>query len=401
MKKAVKKSVSLALISLSALVLLIVGILFYISGVFQKEAYLEPWNKSYATQFGDPRVRLAAHGLLAASGHNMQPWRISLSGSEPMSLYLYADSSRMSKEADPLARQMMISQGTFLDYIDVAGQKLGYGVGLDLFPMGPYDEQSLAESMDTYPVAKLTLLKRPPQNTPLYDDLFLPDTNRTAYSPAPLTREQIEQLEAVSDGSSVSVRIVQDKDNLDKLGRYAMQGAAIEAAAASVAKESEDIFRANEHEKNQYRYGFSVEGQGTTGFMKHIMQGLVTLFPSMNSGKAASDRLIQSVQTAVNNTPAYALILTKDNSRKSQVLSGIVYSRLILEAHQLGLAMQPLSQVLEEYPQMQAPYQAIHREYAPEGGTIQMLVRLGRPIKEAPLSMRREVTELLTPADAK
>ncbi len=132
--------------------------------------------------------------------------------------------------------------------------------------------------------------------------------------------------------------------------------------------------------------------------MKHILQGLVTLFPSMNSGKAAADRLIESTRASVENTPAYALIISGDNSRESQVKSGIIYSRLILEAHGMGLVMQPLSQALEEYVEMTEIYREIHTEYA-NGGTIQMLVRLGRPAADAPNSMRRSVLELLINKD--
>ncbi|MNC64999.1 hypothetical protein D3C75_1152440 [compost metagenome] len=73
----------------------------------------------------------------------------------------------------------------------------------------------------------------------------------------------------------------------------------------------------------------------------------------------------------------------------------MLYSRLILTAHSLGLAMQPLSQAIEEYPEMNGIYSDIHRSYAPGGGTIQMLVRLGTPLTEVPLSMRRDVQELI------
>ena len=98
---------------------------------------------------------------------------------------------------------------------------------------------------------------------------------------------------------------------------------------------------------------------------------------------------------AVDHTPAYAMILSKDNTRFSQVKSGMLYSKLILAAQRQGLVMQPLSQVLEEYPEMNQLYSGIHRDYAPNGETIQMLVRLGKPAKEVPQSMRRDVRDLI------
>ncbi|NLU07903.1 MAG: hypothetical protein GXW91_06750 [Clostridiales bacterium] len=369
--------------------------LFLISGIFEQPEYLKPWQKTYSQKFDDPRVRLVSHGLLSSNGHNMQPWKIKLDKNNPMIFYLYTDSRRLTPEVDPNARQMMVTQGTFLEYLKIAGDKLGYQTTIHLFPEGDYNEQELSESMKTKPAAKIILTKTNSQNDPLYNFMFLPDTNREKYLPTRLTSGQIMKLENVNMDSDISIKIFQDKKNTGKLNDYAMQGADTEAGVNRVMTESENIFRSNEYQKNKYRYGFSMEGQGTSGIMMHLMQGLVTVFPSMNSGKASSDRFIQSTRTSVENTPAYAMIITGDNSRSSQVRSGMLYSKLILTAHQLGLTAQPLSQVLEEYPEMKNPYSSIHHDYAPNGKTIQMLFRLGRPSKEVPQSMRRDVMDLI------
>ena len=394
-EKKGKKPITIILSCVGALLIIGFASLLIISGIFEKPKYLEPWQNTYAQKFDDPRIRLVAHGLLAANGHNMQPWKIQLDKNDPMVFYLYADSERLTNEVDPPSRQMMITQGAFLEYVKIAGDESGYQTAMELFPEGTYDEQKLSESMKNKPVARITLSKTNPQSDPLYDFLFLPDTNRAAYLPTKLTPEQINQLEAINSDPGLSIKIYQDAENVDKLSDYAMQGATIEAGVSRVMKESEIIFRANEYQKNEYRYGFSVEGQGTSGIMRHLVQGLVTLFPSLNSGKAASDMFIKSTQTSVDNTPAYALIIAKDNDRSSQVKSGILYSRLILTAHRLGLVMQPLSQVLEEYSEMKEPYSSIHKDYAAVGGTIHMLVRLGQPTKEVPQSMRRDVMDLI------
>jgi nitroreductase len=394
-ERKVKKIMLIIFLSIGTLLILAFVSLLLISGIFQSQKYLEPWQKTYSQKFEDPRIRLVSHGLLAANGHNMQPWKVRLNKNDPKVFYLYADSDRLTNQVDPLSRQMMITQGTFLEYVKVAGDELGYETSIDLFPEGDYNEQKLSESMKTKPVAKITITRSKPHNNPLYDSIFLPDTNREAYQEAQLTSDQVNQLEAINTDTNISIKIYQDKKNLNKLAGYAMNGANIEAGVSRVMEESRVIFRSNEYEKNKYRYGFSVEGQGTSGVMVHLMQGMVTLFPSMNSGKTASDMFIQSTKKSVDNTPAYAMIITKDNSRESQVRSGMLYSRFILEAHRLGLAMQPLSQVLEEYSEMKEPYNSIHNEYASDGAAIQMLVRLGKPTKDVPLSMRRDVMDLI------
>lgn len=245
------------LTGLIAVIIIAVAVLLTISGIFVKPAYLEPWGKDYAQKFDDPRIRLAAYGLLAANGHNMQPWKIRLDKGNPMVLYLYADSSRLTKEVDPLARQMMITQGTFLEYTSIAGDKSGYKMDVELFPQGDYDEQKLDESMNAKPVAKITLTKTIPQSAPLYDYIFLPDTNRAPYQSANLSSEQINKLENINIDNNMAIKIFQD--NLGNLGNYARKAAYVEAGVNRVMKESEAIFRSNEYQKNKYRYGFSVE----------------------------------------------------------------------------------------------------------------------------------------------
>ncbi len=394
MKKGKKK---LTVIILSFILLLLAGFisLFVISGIFLPASYLKPWSKTYQDRFNDPRLKLAACGLLAANGHNMQPWKIKLDEKDPSVFYLYADSSRVTKEVDPYARQMMVSQGTFLEYVKVAGDELGTPVTIDLFPEGSYDEKDLYKSMDKYPVAKLTLTQSAPVKTELYDNIFLPDTNRGDYQDKALSQNETTALAYTKEFEGITARVFQNAPDMEALGNYAIKSAEIEANVSRVMKETEVIFRPNEYLKNKYRYGFSVEGQGTSGLMKHILQGIVTIFPSMNSGKAQTDSFISSTKKSVANTPSYLLLISKDNSRTSQVESGMAYSYCILKAHNMGLVMQPLSQSLEEYDEMKDVYKDIQEQYG-EGGTVQMLMRLGSPVKEAPRSMRQDVMSLLT-----
>ncbi|WP_446897119.1 Acg family FMN-binding oxidoreductase [Clostridium sp. LBM24168] len=394
-RKKVKRTMT---IIFSCFVIVLAGVfvfLLLVSGIFEKSEYLEPWQKAYSQKFNDPRIRLTAHGLLSSNGHNMQPWKIRLDKNNREVFYLYADNERLTSAVDPFARQMMITQGTFLEYVNVAGDELGYKTTMDLFPEGGYNEKELLKSMETKPVAKITLTKLSPRSNPLYNFIFLPDTNRMAYMSTKLTFGQINQLKKINTDGGMWIKIFQDKKDMDKLSSYAIQGAVVEANVTDAMKESQTIFRSNEYQKNKYRYGFSVEGQGTSGIMKHLIQGVVTLFPWMNTGKAASDNFIKSTQVSVDNTPAYAMIITKDNSRSSQIKSGMLYSRLILKAHSMGLVMQPLSQVLEEYPEMKELYKSVHQNYAPDGYTIQMLVRLGKASKEVPQSMRKDVMDFV------
>jgi len=59
---------------------------------------------------------------------------------------------------------------------------------------------------------------------------------------------------------------------------------------------------------------------------------------------------------------------------------------LNLQTTGLGMGLQPLSQALQEYPEMAEHYDQIHKELAEDGETVQMFGRLGycAPVPESP-----------------
>lgn len=386
---------------LAILGILIIGILLLImaDGVFVPKKYLEPWSKTYHKQFEDPGVQILAHGVLAPNSHNLQPWRVVLEGND--SFLLYVDSDRLSPKADPPGRQVTISQGTFLEYVRVAAENLGYEAEMQLFPEGEYGSDGSAANLGSKPVARVTLQKLRgnetgpgTENSPIYNAMFVPDTYRVPYKETKLKAGDVEKLEALSR-ENVTIVIFQAPEDLEKLGNIAFRAAEIEAGNEGVQQEGFELFRPNEWKKNEYRYGFSLEGQGLPAVNVHLMQGLISLFPSLNSPEASEKSFLSQTESAVENTPAYALIITKGNTRTEQVEAGILYSRFLLTATDMGYAMQPMSQATEEYPEMTEIYKEIHREYAGENETIQMLLRVGVPEKKVPPTMRLDVMDII------
>ncbi|MDJ0376420.1 hypothetical protein [Cryobacterium sp. PH31-L1] len=380
--------------SVVGVVALALGAVLTVGGIFVPATYLQPWATSYADQFPDPRVKVVSQALLAPSGHNMQPWTITLDESNPDVLYLYADPTRLSPAVDPLARQVMVSQGTFLEYLHVSAAELGYATAFDLFPDGDYDETDLEASMSALPVARITLAADAQAAAPDYASLFRSDTNRAPYADAALTADQLTELAAISE-TGATLQLLTDDADQTTFAAYGVEGTLIETEYAAATAESAAVFHSTEGDKNDARSGFAVEGQGTNGFMKYLLQGLITIIPSLNGDAAGAKNAIAMTQAAVDHTAAYGLVSTGGNTRTEQVQAGVLFAHFSLKARTLGLVMQPLSQVLQEYPTMAVPYKAIHEQYASGGETIQMLVRVGTPTIEYPTSMRRDAKALV------
>lgn len=74
---------------------------------------------------------------------------------------------------------------------------------------------------------------------------------------------------------------------------------------------------------------------------------------------------------------AHIWMVTNGNSREDQIIAGRDWVRINLAATAQGIGFQPLSQALQEYPEMREIYEEVHARFAPDSGTVQMLSRLG------------------------
>jgi hypothetical protein len=289
----------------------------------------------------------------------------------------------------------MVSEGTFLAYLRVAAAHLGYSASFSLFPHGTYNEAALKQSMNTLPVARITLAKDSSAHTADYASLYLSDTNRAPYESKALTASQQSALLAIDPTLPAHLHIFTDKKDETTLGNFGIEGTLIETKYEAATKESDRVFYGTESAKNKARSGFAVEGQGTSGVMVYLLQGALVVDPALNDDAAGAKNAIALTAAGVAHTAAYGLISTPSNTRTEQVQAGILYADFCLHARTLGLVMQPLSQVLQEYPTMAAPYNSIKSEYAPKGGTIQMLVRIGTPTTQYPQTMRQTAAQIV------
>ncbi len=381
-------------IILLCLLIIIPGMIFAADGFFLKKKYLEPWESTYYQQFEDPRLQLIAHGVLAANSHNLQSWSIQLDPQNEKKFELFLEVSRRSPEVDPYSTQLTISQGTFLEYLRIAGKKLGYFVNITLFPEGEYDDVGSIDSMMEKPVASIEISPETFDESNLYDAMFIPDTHRLAYEEIIFNSTQLESFQNLNN-SDIQVRFYQDLSSIKKIHEIVYTSGKIEANLNRVYEENAKLLRTNEWSKNKYRYGFSLEGSGTRGFTLHAMQGLLTVFPFLNSEKANYDAFLSQIDIVTNNTYIWAMIYTSNNSRTNQVETGMLYSQLLLQATSMGFSMHPMSQALEEYAEMEEMRLEIHDEFAPENHTIQMLIRIGISVRDTPPTMRMDVMDLI------
>lgn len=382
----------ITIICFFSVVLIIV--LFAINGSFLSKKYLDPWRPDYHKQFDDIRIQVIAHGLLAPNAHNMQAWKILLDKNEPHKFSLYINEKRLLPETDPFSRQTIISQGTFLELINISAMKLGFDANIEYFPLGLIDSAGTKNSILSKPVARVALIKNNQLSTNrLYEAIFNRTTNRTPYLDKPLSVKQIKKLEALNNNERLSILVFQNEAELKKIKELAVKGVIVESQLQGPMNETHVVFRYNEYAKNKYRYGLTLSSLGWPALKEFFIQILSTIFPIDIEQEGKIWR--NDAKKRLYKTPTYMMIVSSDNSRPTQINTGRLFAKVQLNAAQMGLFVQPIMQVTQEYEQMSSLYEKVHQSFAEKGKTIQMLFRIGHSKKNPKHSPRLNAMDLI------
>ncbi|MDG5978051.1 twiN-arginine translocation pathway signal sequence domain-containing protein [Hydrogenophaga taeniospiralis CCUG 15921] len=321
----------------------------------------------------DPRRWVLAHAILAPHSHNLQSWLVDLR--EPEAITLFIDRSRLLSETDPFSRQMMMSQGTFLELLDLAARQRGLRAEIALFPQGAFGPQAL----DARPTAHIRLLPdaslRP---DPLFAQIFRRHTNREAYEAREPDSAALQAIAASLAPHAVRAGFVgaAQAEALAQHRRIAMEAWRIELETPRTMLESLRVLRIGPKEIAEHRDGLSINDPLVRAL---TAVGLFDRSRAPQPGDAAITRQIEDFNAKIAATPAFFWMVTEGNDRATQVNAGRAYARAQLAATAAGLSMHPLQQALQEYPEQAGPYADIHRllEAPSPGHTVQMWVRLG------------------------
>jgi Nitroreductase family len=338
----------------------------------------EPWRAA-AEGFGDARLDILAYAILAPNPHNRQPWIIELIGDDR--IRLTADLDRMLPQTDPPNRQITIGFGAFLELLRIAAAEKGYRAEIMPFPQG--EPQPV---LDARPIADIRLVAEPGiAKDPLFEAVLDRRTNREHYDPTPIEDRQFSALRiALPQGDGVGLGWANDAGGVNVLKEIATDAWLIEYETPRTLQESIDLMRIGADEANINPDGIILDGP----LMEAAYNlGIVTREKLADPGSYAFAEGISMYTSLIDASPSMVWLHTPDNSRVDQLATGAAWVRLQLAATRQSLAMQPLSQVLQEFPEMAEQYQRLHDHLGIEAPSrIQGLFRIGRaaPVPPSP-----------------
>ena len=335
-------------------------------------AALAPWQA--AGSYGDARLDALSHAILAPNPHNQQPWLVELVGED--AFVLHVDREKLLPQTDPFDRQITIGLGCFLEQMRIAASATGHRAVIEPFPAGEPDGR-----LDDRPVAHVRL-ETGAARDPLFD--AIPD-RRSTKEPFDMTRTVTAEMLAPFTGGdgATDLRSTADPARVAAIRDLMWRAWLVEYETPAAWQESVDVMRFGRAEIEARPDGIDLGGAMMEGLMLAGVIGPEQMADPTSQAYAVGIDMYREMLAA---TPAALWLVTPGNSRLDQLQAGAAWLRLNLATTSAGMALHPVSQALQEYPEMEAIHAEAHAMLAPEGGVVQMLGRVGfaDPVPQTP-----------------
>ncbi len=304
---------------------------------------------------------LIQYAVLAPSSHNIQPWTFTINDN---TIRVGVDKSRWLKIADSDQRELYISVGCAIENLLIAAEHFGFTHDLTWFPDS--DQPDLVAEITFQPGGSPGDF-RPPE---LFAAITTRHTNHGAYDGRDLSPEHRTRLEDIPVESGVLVRLTDDTAVRQKVDNLTVRADATQFA-------DPDWRRELAHWLGQGVFG--------TGWITSKMSQLAVAYLNLGKGTAKKDRNL------LDSASALGVVTVESPTRTMQLQAGMVFERLFLTAAAMGMALQPMNQILQ-VGEIREEFEALLPD---DWGSPQITFRLGfaEPEDHTP---RRPLSDVLS-----
>jgi hypothetical protein len=339
------------------------------------ERALAPWRLA-GSGYADPRMRALSYAILAPNPHNRQPWIVDLG--QPGEAVLTCDPDRRLPETDPFNRQITIGLGCFLELARLAAAAEGIELGIEPFPEGEGGSR-----LDGRPVARMTFTPRPGMAIdPLFQWVPQRRSNKQPFDTAKAVAPAV--LEALLGVAGPGLRAAGTLDPTAVTGFRDLSWRAhlLEMETPRTNRESVELMRIGKAEIEARPDGIDLGGAFLEGLS---LLGMLSREQLLDPASTAFRQGLDMYREMLGTAMGHVWIATPGNRRIDQLNAGRAWLRMNLKATELGLGVHPLSQALQEYPEMAALAEEMTAATGmATGERLQMFGRIGYGVSNPP-----------------
>lgn len=334
-----------------------------------RRAVQQTWRHSQGEMATPPLLmrELVRYATLAPSSHNTQCWKFRVAD---RSISILPDFSRRCPVVDPDDHHLFVSLGCAAENLIQAAAAHGLK-GEGVFRRGP--DESI----------EISLTPGVAVRSPLFEAMPFRQSTRVDFDAKPLSTEDLRLLEAAGTGNGVHVHLFTDKDRMERILEFVIEGNSAQMRDPAFVRELKVWLRFSGGHAAKSGDGLFSGSSGNPTVPDWLGR---LMFDFFFTEKAENDKYARHVRSSAG----IAVFVSDVDDKAHWIEAGRAFERFALQATALGVRNAHLNQPVEVATLRQQFTQSL----GITGGRPDLVVRFGRG-PEMPRSLRRPVEAVL------
>lgn len=311
----------------------------------------------------DPMLELVRYATLAPSSHNTQCWKFGI-GERRISIL--PDFQRRCPVVDPDNQHLFVSLGCAAENLIQAAAAAG------LRAEASFNGGS-SERLD------ITLEAAKPVASPLFEAIPVRQSTRGEFDAKALSPRELKLLEAAGTGNGVTVHLLTDRNAMEHVLDFVVQGNTSQMRDPAFVRELKDWVRFNEAQAVRTRDGLFTGATGNPSVPAWLGRLMFGLFFTET---AENDRYARQLRSSAG----IAVFVSEIDDKAHWIEVGRAFERFALQAAALGVRNAHLNQPVE----VASVRPQFSKSLGVTSGRPDLVVHFGRG-PEMPRSLRRPV----------
>lgn len=344
------------------------------AGIKRKDFQSDDFGTFLKDRLGEKKCTILSFASLAPSPHNTQPWYVKIIDQDQW--IIGADQARSMKATDPDNNRLMLTLGLFAENLSLAAGAMGYNTKINIISDNFFSDDilriTLTESTPVfYPIERITLRK----------------TIKNGFKDTIINKEHIERLSESLNGHFFY--FPRGNEHTDCIRKGAVD--AFKKWLDSEEAQAEHVrwLRIQNQDAREKRDGLTTEGMEIEGFTGWLTRS----FFSNNdfAGSFMKNETIKFTEKTSAQGGGYVILTGYGRNVSGMIELGRRTERMLLLAREMGIGIQPMTQMLE----MSSGREIIKANHS-NSVDPQLILRIGYVDKyPEPVTLRRPLNEFV------